>query len=64
MQEALISAFRPLYDSLKQNDGTEYLVTSEDTVGDPLMCVQIYLKSKVFYFLSHSICCILGLERK
>ena len=42
--------FLPRYESLKLKHDTSYLTTSEDTVEDPLMSVQLYIKSKVFLF--------------
>ena len=50
MQKTLKSVFLPRYESLKLNHDTNYLMTSEDTVEDPLMGVQFYIKSKVFSF--------------
>ena len=50
MQETLKSVFLPQNNSLNLNHGTNYLMTSEDRVQDPLMCVQFYIKSKVFSF--------------
>ena len=50
LQETLKSVFLVPYDSLKLNHITNYLMTSEDTVKDPLMSVQFYIKSKVFPF--------------
>ena len=40
MQKTLKSVFPPLYGSLKLGHDTNYLMTSEDTVEDPLMSVQ------------------------
>ena len=57
LQETLKSLFLAPYDSLKLNHDTNYLMTSEDTVEDPLMCVQFYIQSKVFHFLLQSIYC-------
>ena len=54
LQETLISVFLPPSDSLKTNHDTNYLMKSEDPVGDRLMSVQIYLKSKVFFISSYS----------
>ena len=48
-QKTLKSVFLPGYESLKLNHDTNYLMTSEDTVEDPLMSVQFYLKSKSFF---------------
>ena len=42
------SAFLPRYESLKLNHDTNHLMTSEDTVEDPLMIVQFYITSKSF----------------
>ena len=52
LQKTLKSAFLPRYESLKLNHDTNYLMTSEDTVEDPLMSVQFYIKSKSFFFIS------------
>ena len=40
------SVFLPPYDSLKLKHDKKFLMTSVDQVEDPLMSVQIYLKSK------------------
>ena len=48
LQKTPKSAFVPRYESLKLNHDTNFLMTSEDTVEDPLMSVQFYIKSKVF----------------
>ena len=48
LQKTLKSVFLPPYESLKINHDTNYLMTSEDTVEDPLMSVQFYKKSKSF----------------
>ena len=37
LQETLKSVFLPRYESLKLNHDTNYLMTSEETVEDPLM---------------------------
>ena len=50
LQKTLKSVFLTPYDSLQLNHDTNYLMTSEDTVEDPLMSVQFYTKSKVFSF--------------
>ena len=42
------SAFHPRYESLKLNHDTNHLMTSEDTIEDPLMSVQFYITSKSF----------------
>ena len=48
-QETFKSVFLPAYDSLKLYHDTNYLMTSEDTVEDPLMGVQFYIKGKGFF---------------
>ena len=48
------SVFLPRYESLKLNHDTHYLMTSEDTVEDPLMSVQFYIKSKSFFISCYS----------
>ena len=40
LQETLRSVFLPPYDYLKLKKDTNYLMTSENTVEDPLMSVQ------------------------
>ena len=50
LQKTLDSVFLPGYEPLKLNQDTNYLMTSEDTVEDPLMSVQFYIKSKSFSF--------------
>ena len=57
LQKTLKSVFLTPYDSLQLNHDTNYLMTSEDTVEDPLMGVQFYIKSKVFDFVLQSIYC-------
>ena len=49
LQKTLESVFLPRYESLKLNNGTNYLMKSEDTVEDPLMSVQLYIKSRSFF---------------
>ena len=49
-QKTLKSVFLPRYESLKLNHDTNCLMTSEETVEDPLMSVQFYIKSMVFSF--------------
>ena len=49
LQKTLKSVFLPRYESLKLNHDIDYLMTSEDTVEDPLMSVQFYLKSNSFF---------------
>ena len=50
LQQTLKSVFLPPYDQLKLKNDSKYLITSEDTFEDPLMSVQLYIKSKVFSF--------------
>ena len=58
LQMTLKSVFLPRYESLNLNHDTNYLMTSEDTVEDPLMSVQFYIKSKSFFhFVLQSIYC-------
>ena len=58
LQRTPKSLFLPLYESLKLNHDTNYLMTSEDTVEDPLMSNQFYIKCKSFFhFLIQSIYC-------
>ena len=49
LQKTLKSVFLPRYESLKLNHDTNCLMTSEDTVEDPLMSVQFYINSKSFF---------------
>ena len=53
MQKTLKSVFLPRYESLKLNHDTNYLMTSEYTVEDPLMNAQFYIKSKSFFILGY-----------
>ena len=55
LQKTLKSVFLTPYDSLQLNHDTNYLMTSEDTVEDPLVSVHFYIKSKVFHFVWQSI---------
>ena len=58
LQKSLKSVFLPRYESLKLNHDTNSLMTSEDTVEDPLMSVQFYKKSKSFcHYVLQSIYC-------
>ena len=50
LQETFKSVFLPRQESLKLNQDTNSLITSEDTVEHQLMSVQFYTKSKVFSF--------------
>ena len=54
LQMTLKSVFLPRYESLKLNLDTNYLMTSEDMVEDPLMSVQFYIKSKNFSISCYS----------
>ena len=54
LQKMLKSVFLPPYDSLKLNHDTNHLKTSEDTVEDPLMSVQFYMKSNNFFISCYS----------
>ena len=49
LQKTLKSVFVARYESLKLNHATNYLMKSEDTVEDPLMSFQFYIKSKKFF---------------
>ena len=57
LRETLKSVFLPRYESLKLNNDKNYLMNTEDTIEDPLMSVQLYIKSKVFHSLLQSIYC-------
>ena len=52
--KTLKSLFLPRYESLKLYQDTNQLMTSEDTVEDPLMSVQFYKKSKSFFISCYS----------
>ena len=54
LQKTLKSVFLPRYEPLKLNHGTNSLMTSEDTVEDPLMSVQFYIKSKSSFISCYS----------
>ena len=49
LQQTLKSVFLPRSESSKLNHNTNYLMTSEVIVEDPLMSVQFYIKSKSFF---------------
>ena len=49
LKKTLKSVFLPPYESLELNPDTNYLMTSEDTVEDPLMSVEFYINSKSFF---------------
>ena len=51
LKKTLKSVFLPPYESLKLNHDTNYLMTSENIVEDPLMIIQFYINSKSFSFL-------------
>ena len=56
LQKMLKFVFLPPYDSLKLNHDTNHLKTSEDTIEDPLMSVQFYMKgNNFFHFVLYSI---------
>ena len=58
LQKTLKSVFLRRYESLILNRDTNCLMTSEETVEDPLMSVEIYIKSKSFFhFVLQSIYC-------
>ena len=50
----LKSVFLPRYESLKIHHDTSYLMTSEDTVEDPLMIAQFYIKKQIFFISCYS----------
>ena len=54
LKKTLKSVFVPPYESVKLNHDTNYLMTSEDTVEDPLMSVHFYVKSKSFFISCYS----------
>ena len=58
LQKTLKFVFLPRYESLKLNHDTNYLMTSEDTVEQPLMSFQYYVKSKSFFISSYSPSCV------
>ena len=64
LQKTLKTVFLPRYESLKLNDDTKYLMTSEEMVEDTLMSVHFYIKSKSFYFVLQSIYCFQFLLQK
>ena len=49
LQKTHKSVFLPRDGSLELNHDTNYLMTSEDTVEDPMMSVQFYVKGKSFF---------------
>ena len=54
MQKTLESVILPRYESLKLNHDTNYLMTSKDTVVDPLKSVQFRIKSRSFFISCYS----------
>ena len=54
LQNTLKFVFVPRYESLKLNHDTKFLMTSEDTVEDPLKSVQFYVKSNSFFISCYS----------
>ena len=54
LQKTLKSVFLPRYESLKIHHVTNYLITSEDTVEDPLMSVQFYIKRRRSFISCYS----------
>ena len=49
LQKTVKTVFPPRYESLILNHDTNCLMTSEETVEDPLMSVEIYIMSKSFF---------------
>ena len=54
LQKTLKTVFLPRYESLTLNHDTNYLMTSEDRVEDPLMSAHFYMKSESFSILCYS----------
>ena len=54
LQKTLKSVFLPRYKSLKLNHDINYLMTSKDTVEDPLRIVQFCIKGKNFFISCYS----------
>ena len=54
LKTTLKSVFLPAYESSKLNHDTNYLMTSENIVEDPLMGVQFYIKCKSFFISCYS----------
>ena len=54
LQKTLKFVFLPRYESLKLNNDTKYLMTSEDTVQDSLMSVHFYKKGQNFSISCYS----------
>ena len=55
LQETLKNVFLPPFGCLKIKKDTNCLMTSEDTVEDPLMSVQFYIKRKIFFISCYSL---------
>ena len=58
LQKTLKSVFLQRYGSLELNHDTNYLMTSADTVEDPLMSVQFYVKGKSVFISCYSPSCV------
>ena len=54
LQKTLKYVFVQLYEFLKLNHYTNYLITSEGTVEDPVMCVEFYIKCTSFFISCYS----------
>ena len=54
LKKTLKFVFLPPYESLKLNHYTNYLMTSEDMVEDPLMSVEFYIHSNSFFISCYS----------
>ena len=54
LQKTLKSVFLSRYESLKLNHDIDYLMTTEDTIEDPLMSVQFHIKRKSFLISCYS----------
>ena len=54
LQKTLKSVFLQRYEFLNLNHDTNYLITSEDKVEDPVMCVEFYIKSMSFFISCYS----------
>ena len=54
LQKTLKSVFLQRYESLKLSHDTNYLMISKETVEDPLMSVEIYIKSRSFFISCYS----------
>ena len=54
LQKTFKSVFLTPYESLKLNHDANYLMTSEDTVEDPLKSVEFYINSNSFFISCYS----------